>query len=365
MNIKMVGAAVFAGAMLVGCGKEDGKAEDALAVSVNGEKLMQSAVDADVEKVIASYGGKIPADRLEQVKQNCENMLVSGFIYENVMRAKIKEAGIVLTDADRKEREDEILKAFAKMPNAPKSIGEYFRSFPLGEERTRAQFELSILIDKLATVEMEKGQKKEYAAEARKIVDNVISNNAKAKVADDAALKKIQELKAQLDKVSAEELAKKFAELAKENSACGSKDRGGDLGEFTREMMVKEFSDVAFKLPINKVSDPVKTKYGYHLVMTTKKIPSKEAKGDQPAEPEKVQASHILIAGGETQEVKTLDEVIKELKNADKRIFMQKYINSCMESAQYEASEKYKQFLPRKAESPAVEAAPVEKPAEK
>ena len=366
MNVKMIGAAVLAGAMLAGCGKNEEKAEDTLAVSVNGEKLMQSAVDADVAKIIASYGDKIPAERLEYAKQNCENQLVHSFLFEKVMGAKIKEAGIVLTDAERKEREAEILKALAKMPNAPKTIEEYYRSFPFGEESTRAQFDLSILCEKLVKAEYEKqGLKKDYSAEAKMEIDNIVSNNAAAKAADDAALKKIQELKAQLDKVSAEELAKKFAELAKENSACGSKDRGGDLGEFTREMMVKEFSEVAFKQPINKVSDPVKTQFGYHLVMTTKKIPAKEAKDGQSAEPEKVQASHILIAGGPTKPVPTLEELVKSKESADLRVFGQKYISSCMESAQYEASEKYKHFLPRKAHAPAVESAPVEKPTEK
>ena len=59
MNIKMVGAVVLAGAMIAGCGEkvEDKKSEreeDAMAVSVNGEKLMQSAIDADVEKFIST-----------------------------------------------------------------------------------------------------------------------------------------------------------------------------------------------------------------------------------------------------------------------------------------------------------------------
>ena len=120
-------------------------------------------------------------------------------------------------------------------------------------------------------------------------------NNTTAAKEDAVALKKIKDLKAQLDKVPAAELAKKFAELAKANSACPSSAKGGDLGEFTHGQMVKEFDEVAFKLPVGKVSDPVKTQFGYHLILTTKKIPAVEAKGDQPAEPEKVQASHILI----------------------------------------------------------------------
>ena len=298
MNMRMIGAAVLASAMIAGCGKNEEKQEDVMAVSVNGEKLMQSAIDADVEKIVTAQGGKIPAEQLEYAKQSIANQIVQSFIIEKVLVAKAKEGGFAVTDADRKAREEEFLKATAKMPDAPKSVGDYFKKFPLGEARARAEFENGILIDKMIKAEQAKAPKKDYAAEAQKTIDNIVSNNAVAAKSEGEILKKIKDLKAQLDKVPAAELAKKFAELAKANSACPSSAKGGDLGEFTHGQMVKEFDEVAFKLPLNKVSDPVKTQFGYHLVMVTKKVPSVEAKDGKPAEPEKVQASHILLKAG-------------------------------------------------------------------
>lgn len=57
-----------------------------------------------------------------------------------------------------------------------------------------------------------------------------------------------------------------FEELAKKYSKCPSGKNGGDLGYFRRGQMVKEFENVAFDTEINKVSDPIKTQFGYHLI---------------------------------------------------------------------------------------------------
>ena len=60
-----------------------------------------------------------------------------------------------------------------------------------------------------------------------------------------------------------------FADVARKHSQCPSGQKGGDLGEFGRGQMVKEFDEVVFSGEVGKVHGPVKTQFGYHLLEIT------------------------------------------------------------------------------------------------
>lgn len=57
-----------------------------------------------------------------------------------------------------------------------------------------------------------------------------------------------------------------FENLARKFSNCSSKKKGGNLGEFTKGDMVPEFWNACTKLKIGEISQPVKSKYGYHII---------------------------------------------------------------------------------------------------
>lgn len=73
------------------------------------------------------------------------------------------------------------------------------------------------------------------------------------------------------------EAGKSFEDAAKEHSTCPSKDRGGDLGFFSKGQMVPEFEKAAFEGELGKVLGPVKTQFGCHLILVEDKKEAKAA----------------------------------------------------------------------------------------
>lgn len=107
-----------------------------------------------------------------------------------------------------------------------------------------------------------------------------------------------------------------FAELAKKNTMePGGRQRGGSLGWFGRGSMVPEFEEVAYRLRVGEVSEPLRTEFGYHIIRLNDK------RG------ELLNASHILrrlstSADGDQVAMDSL-KTIMELINSDSLTFEQ------------------------------------------
>lgn len=72
--------------------------------------------------------------------------------------------------------------------------------------------------------------------------------------------------------------ASDFAALAQQYSIDpGSKSKGGSLGCFRRGQMVAAFDQAAFTLPIGKISAPVHSPFGYHIILVTSRQPAQRA----------------------------------------------------------------------------------------
>lgn len=100
---------------------------------------------------------------------------------------------------------------------------------------------------------------------------------------------------------------KVFEEAAQESSSCPSGSKGGDLGEFARGQMVKEFEDAAFDAELGQVIGPVKTQFGYHLI----KVEGKKPASEMPFEEVKENIKVNLLQQKQNQ---VCSEKVEELK---------------------------------------------------
>ena len=371
-KIKLAGTALVAAALIAGCSKNEttdvatdvaaAPAEDPneVMVSVGEKNLTRGEIDKMVNAALAKDGDKIPAEQLAYQKRMIAAQIAQGFIMDNAIAVKATELGYKIDDNDFKAFTDKLLKQFEGRPDAPKTIEEFAEKFPFGKDYVMTQLKSQALIEKMIDGEITSKNTTDYSAEAKKIIDSIKEKNSKIISAADAE-KKIKELKATIDATPDAEKAAKFAELAKENSDCPSGSRGGDLGFFTHGQMVPEFDKAAFELPVGKVSDIVKTSFGYHIILVTEKKPAVEAKGETPAAPESVKASHILVKVGEPEKVPDEAEVVAFLKNRNSRAQIGEFLQGILRKANIKATGEYKSLLPPP-ETPKAEPVPAAEP---
>jgi peptidyl-prolyl cis-trans isomerase C len=93
-----------------------------------------------------------------------------------------------------------------------------------------------------------------------------------------------------------------FATLAKEKSKDPGAADGGDLGYFTKDQMVPEFSEVAFKLDKGQISDPVHTQFGWHII----KVEDKRIKPTPTFDQVKAQLTNYVAHRAQAQLVDSL-----------------------------------------------------------
>ena len=135
---------------------------------------------------------------------------------------------------------------------------DYFqKQFGFSEQEFRALFEIQLLRQKLQAVLGERVPTTEEQVHVRHILV----------ATEEEAQEVVKRLQAGED----------FAALALELSTdTTNKETGGDLDWFGRGAMVAEFEAAAFSLEPGKVSDPVKTDFGYHIIEVLEKDPNRE-----------------------------------------------------------------------------------------
>lgn len=202
--------------------------------------------------------------------------------------------GMAITEAEIKLAEEDLGERLAQVPEARKrdEIINFLVDLKLGAKAATeakiaegpefaarlAYYREKVLLDEYLTREAKKAATPEAA---RKLFDD--TTKAMAPEEEVRARHILVEDEAQAKAAAArikkgEDFAKVAGELSKDP---GSGKEGGDLGWFTKDRMVPEFAETAFKLEKGQVSDPVKSQFGWHVIKVedkrTKPLPEFEA----------------------------------------------------------------------------------------
>jgi peptidyl-prolyl cis-trans isomerase D len=166
---------------------------------------------------------------------------------------------------------------YAKITASPEEVAQYFER---NKESYRTEPELQArylrftpeaYLDKVALTDAEVRDAYDSAPERFEIPQTVEARHILLKMAPDAAPEAVEKTREQLVGVlkQARE-GKDFAALAKQYSEDSTREQGGALGAFRREAMIQPFADVAFSLKPGEISEPVRTRFGWHLIKVEK-----------------------------------------------------------------------------------------------
>jgi peptidyl-prolyl cis-trans isomerase C len=282
---------------------------------VNGKEIPPDEYNAELDK-IQKHGAKIPDERLGRIKENILKRLIEAeLINQSIEKDQIK----VPTE--------EIDKAFEEYKARFKSdeqFQNYLKHGKLTIEDIKARIQekraLEMLIEKRGSLTVSDEEAKDFYEKNKRFYQEKEAVHAMhiliklekeaTKEMEDEALKKVKEAQDSLAK------GEDFIEVAKRYSEGPSAPKGGDLGFFTRGQMVKPFEDKAFTMKPGETSEPVRTRFGYHII----KVLERRDETQKPYEEVKDQIFESLKNKKFFQERRTLLENLEKEAKIEKLV---------------------------------------------
>ncbi|MSR64711.1 MAG: peptidylprolyl isomerase [Verrucomicrobiae bacterium] len=263
---------------------------------VNGKDITRAQLDEAVQETMSSMqmrGQQIPAGHLREVEPQILNQLIGQQL------AIEKSKTIKMENIDAKVKEQ--LEAFRKNFPDDKAFAEQLKQMNLTEDKLKQKLTEGVQVEALleqevrSKIQISENEVKEFydghtqyfaqpdqvrASHILVLLPTDADDQVKAekKVVIDAALARVSK---------GEDFAKVASEVSEDP---GSKTKGGDLGFFGREQMVKPFADTAFAMKTNEVSEVVTTQFGYHIIKKTDTKPASTL----PLEQEKAKIEKFL-----------------------------------------------------------------------
>jgi peptidyl-prolyl cis-trans isomerase C len=249
-------------------------------VTVGGDKLTVGEADKQILAMLGPQAAQLGADRMASLMGRFRQQAVDRFVVRTLLvkeadrrQVKVTESEIDLALSTIKKRLPEGMTLEEALQKEGLSLGE-LKTNLVGELRIKQLVESEVPTNAVVSDEeiakFYEVQKEQFvtpeSVEARHILVKVESTDDEKTKAGKKA--KIEALHKQLVEGA------DFEKVAKENSDCPSKERGGNLGTFARGNMVKAFEDAAFSQPTNAIGPVVETMFGYHIIQVLNKKPA-------------------------------------------------------------------------------------------
>lgn len=241
-------------------------------VHVNSRIITQSQLDARIDQTVHEAGPPPNAAKGEEMKKSVMEELVN----EALLEDRAKELDLVTSDA---EIEDQI-KRLKEQNNVTtdEDFAKGLAQSGLTIDRLRDQLRRTVTLQRV--VGREVNSKVDLSDDALRIIYEREKETwrvpEKVHLAEILISNGDDPVRAARRAKEASDLIKggaKFEIVVKEYSDGGTKVRGGDLGMVARGELTVEIDKVVFSLPVGTVSDPIGTKFGWHLVKVIEKVP--------------------------------------------------------------------------------------------
>jgi len=247
--------------------------DNGIAATVNGTDITDADVDVKINAYMQRAAAQIPPNMIDQYRKQIRPQVVESMIVEKLLEEQVKKAGINITESDVDNKLNEVIAAQPggmTLESFKTMLAAQGQSFDVVKEQIKKTLGYEKL---LGTVEVNNADAKAFYDENKEdfnTPEQVQASHILIKVSPTATPEEKTAAKAKIDGLLKQVKAGgDFAALAKENSDCPSKAKGGDLGFFDRNSMVKEFADAAFSMKAGQVSDVVETQFGYHIIKVT------------------------------------------------------------------------------------------------
>lgn len=270
--------------------EDDASTAQNMVVEVNGITLTQSELDAQMNKITEAIKSQFPPNQMEKAKLDIRKRIIDNFITRTLLSQEADKQNITASDDEIKSAISEIEK---KLPQGM-TLEAALKQGGMSLEEMRKDVAFSVQINKLMESQMKDDFKpsdeeiKKYYTDNKKqfsTPETVHARHILVKVDEKDDEKTKGEKKGKIEGVRKQLLeGSDFAKLAKENSDCPSKEKGGDLGTFPRGKMAKPFEDAAFSQKVNDIGPIVQTKFGYHIIQVLEHNQPTEKKLDEVKE---------------------------------------------------------------------------------